>query len=65
MGDQKLGEIQLTTEGWRSYPLYVILEQGEHEFSLKFVNDHASPTGDRNLRLDKAVFYNDKGPADE
>ena len=27
-------------------------------FSLKFVNDHSSPSGDRNLRLDKVVFYN-------
>ena len=55
----KLGEIQLTTEGWRAYPLVVELEEGEHEFSLQFVNDHASPRGDRNLRLDKAVFYHD------
>jgi beta-galactosidase len=59
MGDNKLGKIQLTTEGWRSYALGVDLTAGEHEFSLKFVNDQSSPTGDRNLRLDKAMFYND------
>ncbi len=57
-GDRKLGEIQLTTEGWRAYPLAVDLEAGEHELILRFVNDHSSPTGDRNLRLDKLVFYN-------
>jgi hypothetical protein len=57
LDEEKLGEIQLTTEGWRAYPLTIILEAGEHELSLKFVNDHSSPTGDRNLRLDKIVFY--------
>ena len=60
LGPRKLGEIQLTTEGWRAYPLAVDLEAGQHELSLNFVNDHSSPTGDRNLRLDKLTFYNDK-----
>jgi len=55
----KVGEIQLTTEGWRAYPLGIELGKGGHEFSLQFVNDHSSPSGDRNLRLDKVVFYND------
>ena len=59
LGKRKLGQIQLTTEGWRSYAMDVDLEFGEHEFSLKFVNDHWSPTGDRNLRLDKVVFYSE------
>lgn len=59
MGDNKLGQIQLTTEGWRPYALDIALEAGQHEFSLKFINDHSSPTGDRNLRLDKAIFYNE------
>ena len=59
LGEKKLGAIQLTTEGWRTYVLGIDLEAGAHEFSLKFVNDHSSPTGDRNLRLDKVVFYND------
>ena len=56
--DRKVGQVQLTTEGWRAYPLDVDLAEGEHELSLRFVNDHSSPSGDRNLRLDKVVFYN-------
>lgn len=54
---RKVGQIQLTTEGWRSYPLELQLTEGQHEFSLHFVNDYSSPTGDRNLRLDKVEFY--------
>ncbi len=56
---QKVDEVQLTTEGWRAYPLVLPLKKGRHEFSLKFVNDYSSPSGDRNLRLDQVVFYND------
>ena len=52
-------KVQLTTEGWRSYPLELSLEEGEHEFQVKFVNDHSSPSGDRNLKLDKVIIYND------
>ena len=54
---KKAGQIQLTTEGWRSYPLTLRLEEGQHELILKFVNDAASPSGDRNLKLDKISFY--------
>jgi hypothetical protein len=54
---QKRGDVQLTTEGWSTYSLELPLEQGQHEFSLVFVNDESSPTGDRNLRLDKVTFY--------
>ncbi|TWU35866.1 carbohydrate-binding domain-containing protein [Novipirellula artificiosorum] len=54
----KIGEVQLTTEGWRSYPLQVELPSGKHDLALKFVNDYSSPSGDRNLRLDKLVLYN-------
>jgi hypothetical protein len=56
---KKLAQVQLTTEGWRSYPLNLDLPQGKHELSIWFLNDHSSPTGDRNLRLDKLVVYND------
>ena len=56
---QKVDAIQLTIEDWRAYPLQLELQQGQHEFMLKFVNDHASPSGDRNLRLDKVSFYED------
>jgi hypothetical protein len=59
VGGVMVDEIQLTTEGWRAYPLTLQLDKGQHEFSLKFVNDHSSPSGDRNLRLDKVVIYND------
>ena len=59
LGERKVGQVQLTTEGWRSYPLELELAQGEHELSIRFVNDHSSPSGDRNLRLDKLVLYNE------
>jgi hypothetical protein len=55
---KKVAEVQLTTEGWRSYRFDVELPEGEHELSLWFVNDHYSPSGDRNLRLDKLLVYN-------
>jgi len=59
VGDGKAAQVQLTTEGWRSYPFELDLEQGEQELSLWFVNDHYAPSGDRNLRLDKLILYND------
>ncbi len=55
----KVAQVQLTTEGWRSYRLELELAQGEQELALWFVNDHSSPSGDRNLRLDKLVVYNE------
>jgi hypothetical protein len=58
---KKIAQVQLTTEGWRSYPLEFELTRGEHELALWFVNDRSSPSGDRNLRLDKLVIYNDNG----
>ena len=54
---RKVAEIQLTTGVWRRYPVKIPLEKGNHEFKLQFVNDHWSPTGDRNLELDKVIFY--------
>jgi hypothetical protein len=56
---QRIAQVQLTTEGWRSYPISLELEEGQHELSLWFLNDYSSPSGDRNLRLDKLVIYND------
>ncbi len=55
----KVAEVQLTAEGWRSYRLEMNLSRGDHELSIWFMNDHSSPSGDRNLRLDKLVVYND------
>ena len=58
--DREVGQIQLTTGGWRTYPLEVELVQGTHELALEFVNDFTSPAGeDRNLRVDRVVFSND------
>ena len=54
-----VAQVQLTTEGWRSYPLELDLAEGEHELAIWFLNDHSSPSGDRNLRLDKLVIYNE------
>jgi hypothetical protein len=59
---KKLAEVQLTTEGWRSYPLTLDLPQGNRELAVWFVNDHYAPSGDRNLRLDKLVLYNESVP---
>ena len=56
---QQVDEIQLTTEGWRAYPVTLELQKGEHLLTLKFVNDAASPSGDRNLKLDKISFYDE------
>ena len=57
---KRIAQVQLTTEGWRSYPISAgAWRQGQHELSLWFLNDHSSPSGDRNLRLDKLVIYND------
>ena len=55
--DRAVGQIQLNTDGWRTYPLEVELAPGSHELSLEFVNDFNSAAGeDRNLRVDKVVF---------
>jgi len=57
IGDRAVGQIQLTAEGWRTYPLEAELTPGSHELSLEFVNDFNSAAGeDRNLRVDKVVI---------
>ena len=53
---EKRMDIQLTTGGWKNYPMELELTQGSHHLQLKFVNDHSSSTGDRNLHLDKWIF---------
>jgi len=54
---KKIGEVQLTTGGWRPYPLAVELPAGQHELLLAFTNDLNVGGEDRNLSLDKVVFY--------
>jgi hypothetical protein len=58
LDDRTLGEVQLTTDGWRAYPLTVELPAGSHELRVHFTNDLWLPgVADRNLALDKVVFY--------
>ena len=55
---KKVGQLQLTTGGWRTYSLKVDLKEGTHQLALEFTNDHNTPSGeDRNLLLDKVAFY--------
>ncbi len=59
--DREVGQVQLTTDGWRTYPLEVELTEGTSEFTLAFVNDSSSAAGeDRNLRVDKVVFSTER-----
>ena len=53
---EKVTDIQLTTGSWQRYPVELELTKGTHQLQLKFVNDHSSPSGDRNLNLDKWIF---------
>ncbi|NQT53853.1 hypothetical protein HQ576_17485, partial [bacterium] len=58
LDDQPIGEVQLTSGGWRAYPVTVTLPAGEHELRVHFTNDQSIPgVADRNLALDKVVFY--------
>lgn len=52
------GRVQLTHGGWRAYPVDLTLSKGRHELKLAFTNDRCVPgVADRNLRMDKVVFY--------
>jgi len=58
----KLGQVQLTTGSLSSYTLDVDLPEGTHKLRLAYPNDlYLPPDEDRNLALDKVVFY-DAGP---
>jgi len=57
--DQPAGRIELASTAWRPYPLSIELTQGTHELALAFTNDYNRDGEDRNLMLDKAVFYRD------
>ncbi len=52
-----VGQVQLESDGWRTYPLDVELSEGEHRLALAFINDLQHDGEDRNLLLDRATFY--------
>jgi len=54
---KKAGEVQLTGGGLRPYPVAIELPAGKHELALAFTNDLNVGGEDRNLTLDKVVFY--------
>ena len=54
---KKAAEVQLTSGGWRPYPVALDLAKGKHELKLEFDNDRQIPgVADRNVMLDKVVF---------
>ena len=52
-----VGQVQLTSGSWRPYLLDVEFTEGTHELALFFMNDSNQDGEDRNLMVDKAVFY--------
>ena len=54
---QEIGRVPLTSGNWRPYPLNVELDRGAHELELAFLNDRNQEGEDRNLMLDKIVFF--------
>jgi len=55
---KKAGDVQLTSGAWRPYPVTIELTKGEHELKVEFDNDQNIPgVADRNVMLDKVVFY--------
>jgi hypothetical protein len=54
---KKAVKVQLTSGGLRPYPVAIELPAGKHELSLAFTNDLNVGGEDRNLTLDKVVFY--------
>jgi hypothetical protein len=56
---QKIGTVELRSEGPESYRLPVHFTQGDHKLRLVFTNDEYRPPEDRNLWVDK-VFVRGK-----
>lgn len=54
---KRVAQVQLTDGNWRPYSSRVELAKGTHELSLAFVNDFNHDGEDRNLMLDKVIFY--------
>jgi len=48
-----IADVQLTSAGWRTYPVPVELGEGEHEITLLYTNDEYRPPEDRNLSVDR------------
>ncbi len=58
LDDTVLGQVQTTSAGPNSYFLEAELPAGVHNLRLRFTNDfYRPPDGDRNLALDKVIFY--------
>lgn len=47
----RVGQVQLMSDGWRSYPLTTEVTPGRHELRLSFINDAQRGSEDRNLWL--------------
>ncbi len=47
----KVGQVELKSDGWRSYPVTVDVTPGRHELRLSFINDAQRGSEDRNLWL--------------
>jgi len=58
LDDAVVGEVQTTSAGPNSYFIEAALPAGVHRLRLRFTNDfYQPPDGDRNLTLDKVIFY--------
>ena len=57
LDEQSLGKVELAGGNWRAYPLDVTLPKGKHTLRLAFINDASEAPEDRNLFLDKVIFY--------
>ncbi|NUQ65635.1 MAG: hypothetical protein HUU20_24460, partial [Pirellulales bacterium] len=51
------GRVQLKSDGWSTFSLELELAEGEHRLAIAFVNDMQRDGEDRNLMLDRVVFY--------
>ncbi len=54
---EPVGRVELASTAWRPYVVPVELTEGPHELALAFTNDYNREGEDRNLALDKVVFY--------
>ena len=57
LGEKVVGQVQCTTGVMRPYTIEAELPEGVHALRLHFTNDSNIEGEDRNLFLDKAVFY--------
>ena len=54
---KEIGQVQLTSGSWRPYWLEAELSAGNHNLEIAFLNDLNHNGEDRNLMLDKVVFF--------